>query len=275
MVFSNVGIGALLLVGAQISGQTLNAQTTSTNVVAAVPGQVLTAKRVFISNAGSESYGSESYFRLTKYDGGPDRFYNQLYAAMKTWGRFELTESPTSADVVYEARFTNPIVDKKSRNDGVYSPQDNRNDFIYDPQLNLTIIDPQTRVTLWSLTEHIQPGSNRESDNRNFDAAVDRMMARTKMLVESVAMPSANQSMISMAPVGAIDAERLHERQTHAAAGIAVGTLGGALLSSREFHVCPAGSGMNCGRSRALTSLGYVVSGALSGALIGWLWPTH
>jgi hypothetical protein len=275
MAFSNVGIGALLLVGAQISGQTLNAQTTSTNVVAAVPGQVLTAKRVFISNAGSESYGSESYFRLTKYDGGPDRFYNQLYAAMKTWGRFELTESPTSADVVYEARFTNPIVDKKSRNDGVYSPQDNRNDFIYDPQLNLTIIDPQTRVTLWSLTEHIQPGSNRESDNRNFDAAVDRMMARTKMLVESVAMPTADLSMTAMAPVGAIEAERLHERKTHAAAGMLVGAFGGSLLGSREDHICPMGSGANCGRSRALASLGYVVSGALSGALIGWLWPTH
>src|SRR5438067_5922717 len=40
---------------------------------APVPGQLLDARTVFVGNGGSESYGADSYFRLTRYDGGPDR----------------------------------------------------------------------------------------------------------------------------------------------------------------------------------------------------------
>ena len=35
----------------------------------------------------------------------------------------------------------------------------------------------------------------------------------------------------------------------------------------------PVGSGASCGQSRALTALGYVLGGAVSGALAGWFWP--
>ena len=217
-------VGALLIVGASLTGFSANAQETAQNVVVApVPGQILTAKRIFISNAGSESYGSESYFNLTRYDGGPNRFYNQLYSAIKTWGRYELTDSPATADVVYEARFSNPIVDKLTHTE-----------FVYDPQLTLTIVDPKTRVALWSLTEHIQPGGDRDADNRNFDAAVARIVDKAKLLVGEHISLSEESALMDAAPVGAVEFQQRQERTVHAAIGSGVGLLAGGV--GRAHH---------------------------------------
>src|SRR5689334_11465107 len=66
---------------------------------APVPRQVLTARTAFIGNGGSESYGAEGYFRLTKYDGGPNRAYNSFYNAVDDWGHYELVGSTREADV--------------------------------------------------------------------------------------------------------------------------------------------------------------------------------
>jgi hypothetical protein len=261
---STFQVGRLILFSALVSGAPAAAQLASENPVAPVPHQLLAARRVFISNAGAESYGSETYFRLTKYDGGPDRFYNQLYAAMKNWGRYELADSPSTADVVYEARFTSPIVDKRTKAD-----------FVYDPQLGLTILDPKTRVALWSLTEHIQPGGNRESDNRNFDSAVERVVSKAKMLVEAPIAGNPRSSLTEFAPAGAIETARRQDQAKHATIGSAIGGLAGVLAASGQFHACPLGSSDGCGRGHALNTLGFIVGGAATGALIGWLWPGH
>lgn len=67
---------------------------------APVPVQIATAQRAFVSNAGGESF--ENVIDQTVFDGGPDRPYNQFYAAMKNWGRYNLVSSPADADVVFE-----------------------------------------------------------------------------------------------------------------------------------------------------------------------------
>jgi len=67
-----------------------------------VPALILTAKKVFIANGG----GDESLFDSPQYSGGPDRLYNEFYAAMKSWGRYELVGSPHEADLVFEVRQT-------------------------------------------------------------------------------------------------------------------------------------------------------------------------
>jgi hypothetical protein len=258
----NVRFALSALAVVLMSSSVASAQATA-SLLAPIPGQIVSARRIFISNAGSESYGSERYFHLTRYDGGQDRFYNQLYSAIKDWGRYELTDSPAMADVVYEVRFTNPVIDKETKDT-----------FVYDPQLGVTILDPKTRVALWYLTEHIQPGRDKESDNKNFDSAVDRIVGKAKMLVESptAARPQAATEIV---PVGALETARRETRTKHAAIGTAIGTLAGGLVASREFNVCPMDSGANCSRSRALGTLGYLVSGAVSGALVGWIWPVR
>lgn len=41
-----------------------------------------------------EGGGDESLFVWPQYSGGPDRLYNEFYAAMKSWGRYELVSTP-------------------------------------------------------------------------------------------------------------------------------------------------------------------------------------
>jgi hypothetical protein len=66
--------------------------------------------------------------------------YNEFYAAMKDWGRYELAATPAEADLIYEVAFCS-----YGRSDEVYqgsgmAPQ--------EPQVRLVISDPKTRVVL-------------------------------------------------------------------------------------------------------------------------------
>jgi hypothetical protein len=81
----------------------LRAEQSKTVPPAPVPPQILAAKKIFIANAGGEQPSEES-----QYSGDADRSYNQFYAAMKTWGRYELVSSPAEADLWFEIRFTAP-----------------------------------------------------------------------------------------------------------------------------------------------------------------------
>jgi hypothetical protein len=240
------------------------AQVTTT-ASAPVPSIIGSAQRVFISNAGSDSYQAGSYFRREAYAGGPNRFYNQFYAAMKTWGRFTLTDSPANAEVVYEVRFTDPVVDQTSHGAGSYS---------YDPQLGLNLLDPQTRVVLWSLTEHIAPALSVSGANKNFDSAVARIVTRAKGLVAgdtaglAVAQETASPELMVVA--------RRAARLQHTALGLVVGGAIGTIIGhprgpARCDTVTTCGDQGQKSMHRAVT---YTVSAGALGALIGWLWPT-
>ena len=82
----------------------LVAQQTATPVaVAPVPALLLDAKRVFISNARADS-GLFPH----PFTGDPDRAYNEFYAGVLSWGRYELVTSPAEADLVFEIRLMAP-----------------------------------------------------------------------------------------------------------------------------------------------------------------------
>jgi hypothetical protein len=237
----------------------------ATTASAPVPSVIASAHRVFISNAGSDSYASESYFPLGRYTGGPNRFYNQFYASMKSWGRFTLTDSPANAEVVYEVRFATPAVDRTSRGPG---------GFTYDPQLNLNLLDPQTRVVLWSLTEHIAPASTASGDNKNFDRAVARMVSRVKGLVAgdtaglAIAEETASPEMIAVVRRGA----HLQHTALGLIAGAALGTfIGHPRSAGRCDTVATCSDDGHRSMQRVVT---YSVSGGAIGAAIGWLWPS-
>ena len=68
---------------------------------APVPAGIVAAKRVFISNAGVNAISRDLFLF-----GDADRLYNQFYAAMKTWGRFDLVGAPSDAELVFAVRLT-------------------------------------------------------------------------------------------------------------------------------------------------------------------------
>ena len=133
---------------------------------APVPAQIGAARKVFIANGGME-YNPNGQ-KLGVYGGGPDRSYDQFYAAMKSWGRYELAGSPGDADLVLEISFSNPTVSWA----GLFT----------DPQLRLVIADPRTRVPLWTFIRHLEIAGRQENRDKNFDKAMDDIVASLKNL---------------------------------------------------------------------------------------------
>ena len=134
---------------------------------APIPAQILAAKKVFLANAG----GDEPFPDDGQFSGGVERTYNQFYAAVKTWGRYELVGAPGDADLLFEIRFTvPPIAGAVSRGDTIVGKP-------YDPQFRLEIRDPKTNALLWAFTEHFQWAILQGNRDRNFDQALARIVS--------------------------------------------------------------------------------------------------
>jgi hypothetical protein len=143
---------------------------------APIPAQILTANKVFIANGG----GDESRFEGAAYSGGPDRVYNEFYAAMKTWGRYELVAAPGDADLIFEIRLS------------IFQLQRERvlsdDSPAFDSQFRVMIRDVKTHEKLWGLTEHAQGALLQSNRDKNFEQAMTAIVAE----VQRIAGPAAS-----------------------------------------------------------------------------------
>jgi hypothetical protein len=146
---------------------------------APVPPPIVSAKRVFISNAG----GGCSPFGKAGFSGGPNRPYNQFNAALKGWGRYELVAAPADADLAFEISFTCPAAGMNVANGHSIGPT-------YDPQLRLVILDVKTHITLWGITEHVELANPQSKRDKNFDRAMQQLMNDLKSLAAGSPPPS-------------------------------------------------------------------------------------
>jgi hypothetical protein len=91
---------------------------------------VTAAKTIFLSNAGAnDSFGYE-------IPGGPNVSYNELYAALKQWGYFQLVDSPSHADLIFQIRGTELIPNlENTLSEHPIARQ-------HAPKLELAILDP-------------------------------------------------------------------------------------------------------------------------------------
>jgi hypothetical protein len=133
---------------------------------APVPTPIFAAKKVFISNATGE---------IVLPPGNPDLTYDEFYAAMKSWGRYQLVSSPADADLVLEVRFTF-VIGTTAVNQGAGGSS-------ADFQFRLSILDPKSHVLLWAFSETL-PGSNNKVKARQvFDQAIGTLVDDLKKLV--------------------------------------------------------------------------------------------
>lgn len=130
---------------------------TSEPASAPVPIQIVTGKKAFISYRESDAD-----------PGAPNLTYNEFYALMKSWGKYELTSTPADADLVFEIRFVSGISDS---------------------QLCLSIVDPKTHVVLWPFIQHVQSSSRETARRKNFDAAMADLIDDVKKVTASPAAP--------------------------------------------------------------------------------------
>jgi len=140
----------------------LRAQNQKELLPAPLPSQIFTARRVFVSNAGGDT--------LDEYSGGPDRAYNQLYAALRGWGRYELVSAPADAELIFEIRFAMPLVNEKVSGGTGITPVSSSP--VKDSHFRLAIRDLKTQVLLWTFTEHVQPALLQGNRDKNFDQAM-------------------------------------------------------------------------------------------------------
>jgi len=152
-----------------------------TLTAAPVPAEIISAKRVFISNAGRGcSPFGEAYF-----SGGPDRSYDQFYAAMKSWGRYKLALSPSAAELDFAIELSCPPVTTAKGGAEIHAGT------TYDPQLRLIILDLKTHTVLWAITVHVRRAILQGNRNKNFDRAMAGLVTDLKNLS---ARPAPTQS---------------------------------------------------------------------------------
>jgi hypothetical protein len=135
---------------------------------APVPAQIASAKRVFISNAGEESFFHQT--QDVTYSGGPNRAYNEVYAAMKAWGRFEMVSAPADADLVFDIGFT-----------------DKYEGGMFVSQFKLIFIDPKTHVALWTIYKYLEPAGMTKNREKNYQLAMTTLMEDLKSTVAPAA----------------------------------------------------------------------------------------
>lgn len=148
--------------------------------LAPVPPALLNAKTVFISNAGADS-GLFPH----PFSGDPDRPYNQFYAAIESWGHYQLVADPSEADIVFELQLIAPPGPSSGNKvNGASDPV---------PMFRLVIYDRKTHYVLWALTESIMIAILQKTHDTNFDQALATIMLDLKRVTSAPATAASNR----------------------------------------------------------------------------------
>jgi hypothetical protein len=133
---------------------------------APIPAPILSAHTIFLANGGADAVASEFF----KKAGQTNEPYASVYAALQSWGHWQLIASPDAADLILTVRFTAPV---DSYSQGVP---------IYTPQMDLTLTDTKTHTQLWVLTQTFQSALKKATWDRNYAEGIAGMMTQVKTL---------------------------------------------------------------------------------------------
>lgn len=137
---TGMGMLCIALMVAVLTVSRAEAKKSVEPAAAPIPIQVVSGKKVFISYRESDAD-----------PGAPNLTYNEFYALMKSWGKYELVTAPADADLVFEIRYVSGLSDS---------------------QLCLSIADPKTHFVLWPFIQHVQSSSRETARRKNFDQAM-------------------------------------------------------------------------------------------------------
>jgi len=120
---------------------------------APIPTQIATAKTAFLSFAAEGTYIDDA------------RDYNALYAALTTWGHYQLTARPADAELIFKVQRTAAV-----------SPL----------SLSVQIIDRATGVILWTISEPFtnEPIITEANKEKSVAATVGAVIGDLKVLAQ-------------------------------------------------------------------------------------------
>jgi hypothetical protein len=149
-IFAIASLVFAIILAAAPASAAQNTQATA----APLPAQILSAKKVFVSNTGSG-------FDSSAWSGGPDRIYNEFYTAMKRGGRYELVAAPGDADLVLDVNvIPNSVV----------------------WQFKLEILDPKTGIVLWAIYEPTRITASKKTRDKDFDDTINKLVGDLRTL---------------------------------------------------------------------------------------------
>lgn len=128
--------------------------------------QVLKAKTVFLSNAGTDAASMVALQPL----GDPDSPFGGFAAAIKSWGRFEVSTAPADADLVFEFQVESAISGSLGSNTD------------YKTFLSVTILDAKTHFILWAIKT---PLAVTRKFAQNLNASITSLVSGLKSLTAS------------------------------------------------------------------------------------------
>jgi hypothetical protein len=142
--------------------QTTCAQQTT--LTAPVPSQIQQAQTIFLTNSGSDP----------NFPIDATKSYNDIYAALQTWGRYKLVNSPDWADLVFQLKGIAPITDVSGNRGGVYS--------VTSPAFQITILDPKSNIALWTITSPVTVTGKNEVLARWVSLSETNLVSRVKVV---------------------------------------------------------------------------------------------
>jgi hypothetical protein len=141
----------------------------ATPPTAPVPAELLSAKKIFVSNAGADS-GLFPH----PFSGDPSRGYSELFSALHGLGQYELVSSPAQADLVLELSLAAPNGPKEANKQyGSADPV---------PMFRLVVYDRPSHYVLWTFTDSIDIAFKQQTHDRNFDESISNLVAEFQAL---------------------------------------------------------------------------------------------
>jgi hypothetical protein len=143
---------------------------------APLPSQILTAKKVFISNGGG---GVDNNI----WSGDSSRAYNEFYAAVKAWGHYVLVGSPAEADLVLQIGNSFTVVKGRTGTAVSFEPW---------PEIRLAFIDPKSNIILWALDKRLElfEIGFQKSRDKNYSDSLNSLVDNLKALTAQPAATS-------------------------------------------------------------------------------------
>jgi hypothetical protein len=128
------------------------------------PAQIASAHTVFLTNGGDDPN-----FPIDSTQG-----YNDIYAALKEWGRYQMVSAPGQADLVFQLRGVAPVTGISGTDGSVSS--------FNSPAFQLFIRDPKSNVVLWTITSPVSLAGKNQTFARWVSISETNLVSRIKVL---------------------------------------------------------------------------------------------
>lgn len=168
-LFSSALLAAAIVPSAGAQAPTPSPPTSAPST-APLPSGLATAHKLFLGNAGDQDNADCL------------RAYNDLYATINSFSRYQLVADPSASDLVLELHYEFSL--GAGVNGGSNTPR----------QFRLILLDPKTHVVLWTLVERTNYAALERNRNKNLDEVVGVLATDLDALLS--AKPPANKSSI-------------------------------------------------------------------------------